>query len=164
MYERGDMDVGGVPTSAVAARDSIEDALRAARELLGMDISWVAEFRDGMHVFRKIEGDGDSFGFAEGKEVPLDATYCDRVVRGVVPSLIPDADAEPGLDDLRDADSRIGAYVSVPIEVGGSLYGTLCCASARPNGALTERDVDFLRALSRRVGSSLETLRHRTDG
>jgi GAF domain-containing protein len=153
--------VNPVPEAAVAAGEGIENALRSARELLGMEIAWIAEFRDGKKVFRAIDGDGQSFGFSEGDELPLDGTYCQRVALGAIPNLIPDTAAEPGVRDLEvTATARIGSYVGVPIQlINGTVYGTLCCASHRPNGELTEKDVEYLRGISRRVAAELEDLR-----
>jgi GAF domain-containing protein len=126
-----------------------------------MDIAWIAEFRDGQQVFRAVEGDGASFGFSEGGEMPLDGTYCQRVTVGAIPNLIPDTAAEPGVRDLEvTATAGIASYVGVPIQlVDGTTYGTLCCASHRPNTELTEQDVNFLRGLSRRVAGELEGMR-----
>ncbi|MEA2495460.1 MAG: hypothetical protein QOJ29_3371 [Thermoleophilaceae bacterium] len=137
---------------------SIEDRLRTARELLGMDIAWIAEFQGGKKVFRTIDGDGDSFGFAEGAAMPLDGSYCKRVALGVIPNVIPDTAAEPGVRDLEvTLAARIGAYVGVPIAlVDGTVYGTLCVASHRPNGDLSERDLKFLEGIARRVADIVE--------
>jgi GAF domain-containing protein len=143
---------------AAAVSESIERSLRFARELLSMDIAWVAEFKDGKKVFRIVDGDADSFGFSEGDAMPLDLSYCQRVVQGAIPSVIRDAAAEPGVCDLAvTARARIGCYVGVPIErADGTLYGTLCVASHRPNPALAQREADFLRGVARRVAADLE--------
>lgn len=140
---------------------SIEDQLRTARELLGMDIAWIAEFRDGKKVFRVVDGDGGSFGFEQDGTMPLDGSYCKRVALGAIPNLIPDTAAEPGVRDLEvTAAARIGAYVGIPIAlVDGTVYGTLCVASHRPRGELTERDVDYLSGIARRVADVIEEQR-----
>jgi GAF domain-containing protein len=123
-----------------------------------MDIAWIAEFQGGKKVFRTIDGDGDSFGFAEGAAMPLDGSYCKRVALGVIPNVIPDTAAEPGVRDLEvTLAARIGAYVGVPIAlVDGTVYGTLCVASHRPNGDLSERDLKFLEGIARRVADIVE--------
>lgn len=146
---------------AVVAGASIEKALCAARELLSMEIAWVAEFRAGKKIFRALEGDGRSFGFSEGDEMPLDCSYCQRVVAGVAPNVIPDTASEPAVCDLDvTLSSRIGAYAGVPIELGdGTVYGTLCVASHGPRGDLDARDAEFLRGVARRVAGMLEELR-----
>lgn len=151
----------GLIAEAAAATERVEKALRAARELLGMEIAWIAEFKDGQKIFRIVDGDHDSFGFCQGDAMPLDATYCRRVVQGAIPSVIPDTAAEPGVRDLPVTQgARIGSYVGVPIELfDGTVYGTLCVASHRPSDELAQRDADFLRGLARRVAGELEDLR-----
>jgi GAF domain-containing protein len=146
------------PVEAAALGESIESTLRAARELLGMDIAWIAEFQDGKKIFRAVEGDGESFGFSDGGSMPLDGSYCQRVVLGSLPNAIPDTSLEPGVRDLEVTETaRIGAYLGVPIErADGTVYGTLCCASHRPNGGLSEQDVEFLRGISKRVAAAIE--------
>jgi GAF domain-containing protein len=139
--------------------ERIEHALRSARELLGMQIAWVAEFREGMQVFRRVEGDARSFGFAEGGEIPLDETYCQRLVAGEIPNVVRDTAEEAGVRYLEVTRSAgLGSYIGVPIEVDGSVRGTLCCASHLPNARLSDEDVKFLRGLSRRVAAELEEL------
>lgn len=147
--------------AVVAAGESIEKALCAARELLSMEIAWVAEFRAGKKIFRALEGDGSSFGFCEGGEMPLDCSYCQRVVAGVAPNVIADTASEPAVRDLEvTLSSRIGSYVGVPIELGdGTVYGTLCVASHSPRGDLDARDAEFLRGVARRMAGTLEEMR-----
>ena len=146
---------------AEAAGESIEKSLSVARELLSMDIAWIAEFRDGKKVFRIVDGDDRSFGFSEGDAMPLDRSYCQRVAEGTIPNVIGDTSAEPGVRDLEvTVSARIGSYIGVPIElVDGTVYGTLCVASHRPSNELAARDADFLRGVARRVATELEDMR-----
>jgi GAF domain-containing protein len=54
------------------------------------------------------------------------------------------------------ATAGIAAYVGIPIAlVDGTVYGTLCVASHRPRGELTERDVAFLQGIARRVADKV---------
>ena len=146
---------------AAAAGESIEKSLRVARELLSMDIAWIAEFQDGKKVFRIVDGDAHSFGFYEGDALPLDRSFCQRVVQGKIPNVIGDTASEPEVCDLAVTESAgIGSYVGVPIELlDGTVYGTLCVASRRPIDALAARDADFLRGVARRVAAELEDMR-----
>jgi GAF domain-containing protein len=143
------------------AVDRVTDALRAARELLGMQIAWVAELRDDRKVFQIVEGDGASFGFAAGSEIPVDETYCARLIRGEIPQIIRDTSATPAVRDLEiTGTAGIGSYVGIPIELGdGTIFGTLCCASHEAAGQISEQDLNFLRRISRRVASNLDDLR-----
>jgi GAF domain-containing protein len=147
------------PAEAAAVSECVERSLRVARELLSMDIAWIAQFQNGRQVFRIVEGDGDSFGFHEGDSMPLDRTYCQRLVYGAIPNVIQDTSAERGVRDLDvTVTAGIGSYIGVPIELqDGTVYGTLCAASHRPS-ELAEREADYLRGVARRVASELEDI------
>ncbi len=123
-----------------------------------MDVAFVGEFSDSEEVFRAIEGDAASFGLQKDAGVPLEKTYCRRVVESRLPNVIHDAKGHEELRHLevtRDAD--IGSYVGVPLRFSdGSLYGMLCCLSHAPDPSLGERDVKFMRILGRLVADQLE--------
>lgn len=136
-------------------RRTVECALDAARELLGMDVAYFSELTSSEQVIHAVCGDSSSFGFAEGTRAELDETYCKRMLNGVIPNAIGDASNEPGVSDLA-ATGDIGAYVGVPLRLpDGRIYGTMCCLSKDPNSALDERDVRFMRVLARVLGDNL---------
>jgi hypothetical protein len=72
----------------VALRPSVEGAVAAVRDFLGMDIAYASEFVDGKA--RVVEVDGDGFELRNGGEMPLEHTYCQRVLDGRLPNLMPD--------------------------------------------------------------------------
>jgi hypothetical protein len=105
-------------------------SLAAAREHLGMDIAFVAEFSEDRLEFRSLEGDAESFGFGEGGSIPLDGSYCRRLADGRIPGVIPDARGDrrvKGLEITSEAD--IGSYV------GGRPYGSLTGGSTALSAA-----------------------------
>lgn len=138
--------------------DVVGRTLAAAREQLGMDVAFVAEFSEGRLAFRSVEGDDGSFGFEEGGSLPLEGSYCRRLVDGRIPGVIPDAREDERVNRLeitRTAD--IGSYVGVPLRFSdGKLYGTLCCLSHSPDPSLRERDARFVGVLARMVAEQLE--------
>jgi hypothetical protein len=139
------------------ARWSVERTLAAAREHLGMELAFVSQFDDGEQVFRAVEGARD-FGIERDAAMPLAESYCLRMVRGELPSVVRDARADArvaGLSFTRQA--SIGAYVGVPLAFSdGSLHGTLCCLSHEAQPELGERDVRFLHVLARLIADQLE--------
>jgi len=148
--------------------DLVSRVLTAAREQLGMDVAYFSEFTAGQQVFRGFEGDSESFGLRAGAGIPLEDTYCQRVVDGRLPSIIRDAGADTRVNSLDVThEASLGAYVGVPVRLsGGRLYGTLCCASHNPEPALAQRDAEFMQVLARLLGEQLEReeqeLRERT--
>ena len=63
--------------------------LETAREHLGMDVTWLAEFTDGRMVFRDLDGERDFFGLDVGEGIPLEGSYCRRMVDGEIANLVP---------------------------------------------------------------------------
>ena len=140
------------------APDSVERTMALAREALGMDVAFVSEFAEERMEFRALEGDAASFGWQEGGGVPLEGTFCKRVVDGTLPNVVPDAGSDGrvrGLEVTHEA--GIGSYVGVPLRFSdGRVYGTLCCLSHSPEPRLQERDARFVEVLARLVADQIE--------
>ena len=77
------------------AEKIIERAAEAAREMLGMDMAYVADTRSGLQDYRAMTGDGESFGAAVGQPIPLEGTYCERVLDGRLGNIVRDASTDP---------------------------------------------------------------------
>lgn len=138
--------------------EAVERMLDVARQQLGMDIAFISEFVENRMAFRFVEGDATSFRFDRGHSIPLEETYCQRVVDERLTSLVPDArnhEQVRYLDITRDA--GIGSYIGVPLRLSdGRLYGTMCCLSHLPDHSLHERDVEFMKVLARLIAEHLE--------
>ncbi|GHA73890.1 sensor domain-containing phosphodiesterase [Cognatilysobacter bugurensis] len=129
----------------------------AAREHLDADIGFLCEFEGSTKVVRATSGQVHGNPVAPGTSYPLEQTYCRRVTRGELPSIVQDGRNDPRVCDLaitRDLD--IGTYIGVPVELpDGSLYGTLCCISHEVDRSIHERDVKFMRVLGALIGNEL---------
>ena len=138
--------------------EMMEILLTSARDLLDMDVAFVSEFSEDRLVFRALVGYAESFGWEEGGSIPLDASYCKRLIDGSLPGAVPDSEADARTRDLEATrDSNIGSYVGVPLELSdGRLYGTLCCLSHAPNPFLGEYDLEGLRKLARQTVEEIE--------
>jgi putative nucleotidyltransferase with HDIG domain len=136
----------------------IEVALDAAGDMLGMDLAYLAETRGGEQAYRAVRGDGGSFGAAVGRSTALADTYCQRMLSGRMPNIVPDAEREPLVAKLLITRlGRIGSYIGVPVVLsGGEVYGTFSCLSHEPAAQLGERDVKFLEVLARLVADQIE--------
>jgi len=138
--------------------ETIEDMLRDVRETLNMDVAFVSKFDGDRLVFRKLEGDAESFGWQEGKSFPIDESYCKRVLDGRIPQMVPDAEREDATKDLRvTSEANIGCYCAVALMLSdGRLYGTLCCVSHEPDPRLRERDLGIMERTARWLVEQLE--------
>ncbi len=137
----------------------IERLLRDVKEALQMDVAFVSRFAEGRLVFRKLEGDAESFGWREGESFPLEESYCKRVLDGRIPQVVPEAGGEDATKDLRvTSEAGIGSYYrAVPLVLSdGRLYGTLCCVSHAPDPWLRERDLALMGRTARVLIERLE--------
>ena len=122
---------------------SIEDALEVVREILGMDIAYVSRVDPTSQEVLRVVGDSEATGVRAGMVVPIEDTYCDRMLRGRIDNIVRNAAAEPELEGVAGPK----AYIGVPLEFhDGAVFGTLCAASGRAQPELAERDVRFMRS------------------
>ena len=138
--------------------ETIEGLLSVVREALEMDVAFVSEFAGDRLVFRKLEGEAESFGWQEGESFPLDDSYCKRVLDRRIPRAVPDARGSEATGDLRvTSEAGIGSYCAVPLVLSdGRPYGTLCCVSHEPDPWLRERDLRLMERTARWLVEDLE--------
>lgn len=130
----------------------VQRVVQAAREHLGMELSFVAEFTGDQMTFRHVSAAGAT-GVVEGLAVPLDQTLCQGIQELRAPLVLPNTGADERFREVANA-ALMRAYVGVPIVLDdGRLYGTLCCASSRTGQGFTDGEVRFLRVLASIVGS-----------
>jgi len=137
----------------------MDGLLAAAREVLGMELAYLAELRDTELVLREVDGDTTAYGGVRpGFTLAREYSWCHEMAAGEAPQLVPDADGLPqaaGHPFVKVTGIR--AYAGVPVRRrDGSLYGSLCCLSRQPQPQLDERDLRYLDVLARMAGSRLD--------
>lgn len=142
----------------VAQSPSVERALDAVRELLDMDVAFVGRITGKEQVYDILRGDGESFGVDPGHSMPLEETYCKRILDGRLPNLIPDVRRDDRAASMKVTEAAdIGSYASVPLRFSdGSLHGMLCAASHEAKPSLGYRELQFLHVFARIVADVLE--------
>jgi len=150
-------DDGALRLAELAQEPTVERAVEAVREFLGMEVAFTSQIFARDQLCEVVSG-GDSFGLHPGMGLPLDATYCQRVLDGRLPNVIPDVRADERAASLPiTGAANIGAFVSVPLRFSdGGLYGTLCAASHQARPDLGYRELQFLRVFARMVSDTLE--------
>jgi HD-GYP domain-containing protein (c-di-GMP phosphodiesterase class II) len=153
----GARDDGALGLAELAREPTVERAVEAVREFLGMDVAFTAQVLGENQVCEVLSG-ASSFGMRPGLELPLEATYCQRVLQGRLPNIIPDVRADERAASLAITETAdVGAFVSIPLRFSdGELYGTLCAASHRARPDLGYRELQFLRVFARMVSDTLE--------
>jgi GAF domain-containing protein len=136
--------------------DVVEKALNAARERLGMDAAYIATVDSRAQTIEVMVGETNADALVEGAVIPVDQTYCARMLTGEIPHIVPDVSAEPGLRNvtvIRD----IGSYIGVPVKLAdGRVHGSLCCASNGPRPDLGEPELRFMEVLAGIVAARLD--------
>lgn len=149
--------MSGRETSSFS-QEFVESMLSSAKEALDMDIAIITEIVDDRLIIRASTGDVSSFNFRDGTSMPLEGTYCKRVIDGSLPNAVPDAARDERVRNLevtRAAD--IGAYAGFPLVLSdGRPYGTLCCLSHSSDPWLAERDLELMAKLAQRLVRQLE--------
>ena len=151
-------DGAGTREGETGAERAIREALEIAREALGMEAGYVAEFKDGEQVYRELAGDAGSFDMRADEGYALEGSYCKRMVAGEIPNIVSDS---AGTEQVRDLAitklGEIGAYIGVPITFSdGRIYGTVCAVSHTAKEDLSDRDVLVLKAIARLMAAELE--------
>ena len=138
--------------------ETIVSLLSLVRENLQMDVAFVSEFAADQLVFRALEGDARSFGWREGESIPLDESYCKRVLDGRLPNVVPDARRQDSTKELWvTREANIGSYVAVPVVLSdGRPYGTLCCVSHKADPGLRERDLGLMEGVARELSRQIQ--------
>jgi EAL domain-containing protein (putative c-di-GMP-specific phosphodiesterase class I) len=152
-----------------AADGGVNRTLQLIRSHLGMDVAFVSEFVGGRRVFREVVAPGNEDIIQVGDSNPLEEGYCQRVVDGRLPELIPDTNLIAAAMAMPvTAALPVGAHLSVPIRLrDGRVYGTFCCFSFAPDRSLNERDLQMMRAFAELaaydIDRDLETVRLRDE-
>lgn len=151
-------DAAVLELSELAQRPSVESALAALREFLGVDVAYTSEIAGGFTTLRALGGDGGSFSIAEGMSLPNEQTYCHGIMTGRLPSVMPDVTTVEAARALPITEiAGIGAFASVPLRFSdGRLYGTLCAANHAAMPTLGPRELQFLHVVARIVADQLE--------
>ncbi len=151
-----------------ATMSGVQKILGAVRTHLGMDVAFVSQFVGQQRYFRNVDAKGRSPLMA-GDARPLQDSYCQRVVDGLLPELIVDTARVPGAMALPDTSALpIGSHLCVPIRLeSGQVYGTFSCFNFATDPTLNVRDLQFLRAFAEvaafHIDRELEAAASRTE-
>jgi GAF domain-containing protein len=135
--------------------DGVESTLALARRVLQMDVAIVSEVDDVAEIVRHSSGEWPGVGPLVGASLPLEETFCKKMLEGAIENAVADVQGDERVRDLQLAKALgVGSWIGVPLsESLGRLY-VLCCL-ARESRPLGERDVQALRGLAETLASQL---------
>jgi GAF domain-containing protein len=142
------------------SEEVVVSTLELARAETSMDVAVLGEIHDGREVVRVVAGEADSFGLAAGASLPVEETFCQRLLEGRLGNVVRDATNDERVRDLEVIRAAgIGAYIGVPLTGLDARLYILCCLAHEQRPALGERDVVFLRGLGETIIQELDTAR-----
>ena len=116
---------GAAPAGPGAAIDQLVDA---ARTVLGVDVAFLSHVTGGEQTFTHVSSRAGGPALAQGLCLPEEAGYCSAMLRGDLPSGVPDTADHPVSAALPvTAALGVGSYNGVPVVLAdGTVHGTLC--------------------------------------
>ncbi len=139
------------------AEQQVAELLRTAKAGLNLSVAFLSRL-DGTTQHLEVVESSVPFLFREGATQPQETTFCQAILDGKLPHVIPDVRKNPVAMALPAARMpRIRSYVSVPIVLSdGELYGTFCAAGLTSDKALSRRDQALMEVLARAASLVIE--------
>jgi EAL domain-containing protein (putative c-di-GMP-specific phosphodiesterase class I) len=132
-----------------AADQQIADLLVTAKESLDLSVAFLSRL-DGTTQHLEVVETSVPVLVQEGAKVRQDTSFCQAILDGRLPAVIPDVKRFPEAMALPSARiPRIRSYVSTPVHLSdGSLYGTFCAFGFTSDKQLGKRDLALVKVLA----------------
>lgn len=131
------------------AERQVAELLRTAKEALGLSVAFLSRM-DGTTQHLQVVESALPFLFPEGARLKQETSFCQAVLDGRLPEVIPDVRRHPAAMALPAARfPRLRSYVSVPVTLSdGTVYGTFCAAGLTADKGLSKRDRALMTVLA----------------
>lgn len=143
--------------SRTEAAQQIAELLKTARDALGLSLAFMTRMDETTQHVEVVES-ALPLLFRDGGTRPRETTFCQSIMDGKLPAVIPDVTKFPEAMRLPAAKMpRIRSYVSVPVTLSdGSVYGTFCAAGFAADKQLSKRDKALMEVLSQAAALIIE--------
>jgi EAL domain-containing protein (putative c-di-GMP-specific phosphodiesterase class I) len=134
----------------------VAELLRTAKESLGLSLTFLSRLDGTTQHLEVVESSIPLF--RDGQTQPQSTSFCQAILDGRLPPVIPDVARLPEAKRLPAARfPRIRSFVSVPVTLSdGSLYGTFCAAGFTSDRDLAKRDQALMEVLARATATIIE--------
>lgn len=137
----------------------VAELLATARESLDMSVAFLSRLDGTTQHLEVVDAAGPAAVlFREGATQRQETTFCQAVLDGDLPPVMPDVTRFPAAMRLPASRvPRIRSFVSVPVTLSdGRLYGTFCAAGLTTDKRLTKRDQALMEVLAQMAALILE--------
>ena len=131
------------------AEQQIAELLQTAKKSLQLSVAFLSRL-DGTTQHLEVVESSIPFLFKDGITQRQEYTFCQAILDGKLPAVIPDVTKFPEAMKLPTAKiPRIRSYVSTPVVLSdGSLYGTFCAFGLTSDKELGTRDKTLMDVLA----------------
>lgn len=134
----------------------LDQLLRMTRGLLDVDVALLTEIRSGREIARWVDGEWPGWGSLRDASLPLESTFCERMLDGRIGNYVRDAGADDRVSDLAMArEMGVRAWLGVPIRLSDMRLYVLCCLASEARPSIGRREVRLLRGLAESVRAEL---------
>jgi EAL domain-containing protein (putative c-di-GMP-specific phosphodiesterase class I) len=138
------------------AAGQVAELLHTARKSLGMDLTFLSRLDETTQHLEVVDT-ALPLAALEGTMNPRETTFCQAILDGALPAVIPDVTLLPLAMSLPGAKAGIRSYISAPVEFSdGSVYGTFCGVGLEADPLLTDRDRALMEVLAHAAALILE--------
>jgi EAL domain-containing protein (putative c-di-GMP-specific phosphodiesterase class I) len=136
--------------------EQVAELLRVAKRSLGLSLTYVSRLDGTTQHLEVVESSIPLF--RDGQTQPQQTSFCQAILDGKLPPVIPDVGKLPEAKRLPAARfPRIRSFVSVPIRLSdGELYGTFCAAGFTADRDLCARDQALMEVLASAAATVIE--------
>ncbi|BCY09479.1 EAL domain-containing protein [Actinoplanes sp. L3-i22] len=134
--------------------EQVADLLRTARQSLGMGLAFLSRMDGTVQTLEVVDSE---LPLPDGTTRPQATSFCQVIMDGELPPVIPDVTGFPAAMRLPGAQLGIRSYISVPVELSdGSVYGTFCSAGFQADPQLADRDRVLMQVLAHAAALIIE--------
>ena len=150
------------------AEEQVADLLRTARGSLRMPVAFLSRL-DGTTQHLEVVESSLPLIFRDGLTQPQETTFCQAILDGRLPPVMPDVRQFPEAMRLPASRiPRIRSYAAAPVVLSdGELYGTFCAFGFTSDAELTARDKALMDVLASAaaviIAPELRELRRRAE-
>ncbi|GAA2860855.1 hypothetical protein Acy02nite_57180 [Actinoplanes cyaneus] len=142
-----------MPERTESARQ-VADLLRTARQSLGMELAFLSRMEGPVQHLEVVDS---VLPMQDGMTQPRATSFCQAIMDGALPPVIPDVTRFPAAMRLPAAEQGLRSYLSVPVELSdGTLYGTFCSAGLQADPQLADRDRALMQVLAQAAAAIIE--------
>jgi EAL domain-containing protein (putative c-di-GMP-specific phosphodiesterase class I) len=139
------------------SEQQVAELLRTARKSLGMSVAFLSRM-DGTTQHLEVVDSSVPLVFRDGITLEQESSFCQLVLDGRLPAVMPDMRTSPLAMSLPVARvPRIRSYVTTPVRLSdGSVYGTFCAFGLTTDPELTSRDKSLMDVLAAAAATVIE--------